>query len=56
MSRYRYKTEVDGKKVLAQIIYHKGDYYMTYAGLPNTMIRFSKPNSFLEQCREWRPM
>ena len=56
MSRYRYPMEVNGKKVLAQIIYHKGDYFMTYAGLPNTMIRFSKPNGFLDRCREWRPM
>ena len=56
MSRYRYDMIVDGRKVQAQIIYHRGQYYMTYAGLPNTMIRFSNPKPFLDRCREWKPM
>ncbi len=57
MSRYRYPLQINGKKVLAQIIYHKGEYLVTYAGLPNTAIRFEKPSSgMLDNIREWRPM
>ena len=56
MSRHRYTIIVDGKRVEGQIVYHKGSYCMTYAGLPNTPIRHVKPDPYLDKCREWRPM
>ena len=57
MSRHRISLSVNGKKVMANVVYHRGEYLITYAGLPNTAIRFQKPaSSLIDNIREWRPM
>ena len=57
MSRYRVNLIINGKKILGNIIYHRGEYLVTWAGMPNTAIRFEKPSTaMIDSIREWRPM
>ena len=56
MSEKRFTVIVDGKRRLAQVIYHKGQYSVTYAGLINTAVRFADVREMVDQVRKWRPL
>lgn len=55
-SRMRYPVIYQGKKVLAQIIYSKGDYKLTFAGLPGTEVRWVPTHAIIDRIKDWRPM
>ena len=56
ISDRRFSVIVGNKKVQAQVIWSKGDYHLTYAGLMNTEIRFSNVRDFVDKVKKWRPM
>lgn len=45
-----------GKKVLAQVIYEKGDYYLSYAGAKSLRVRDTEYFSIVDRISKWRPV
>lgn len=56
LSRDRYPVIYEGRKVMAQILYEKGDYRLTFAGKPLTSVRGTPYFHLIDNCRAWRPM
>lgn len=45
-----------GKRVLAQVIYEKGDYYLSYAGVKSLKVRDVEYFSIIDKTARWRPL
>lgn len=56
LSKERFSVVYEGRKVMAQLLYEKGDYRLTFAGLPLTSVRGTPYFQLIDRCREWRPM
>lgn len=56
MSRDRYSVIYEGRKVMANLLYEKGDYRLTFAGLPLTTVRGTEYFHLVDRCRSWRPL
>ncbi len=56
LSKDRYPVVWNNKKVMAQILYEKGGYRLTFAGLPLTSIRFTEYFHLIDACKAWRPL
>ena len=56
MSRDRFNVEYEGKKVVAQVIYEKGDYRLTFAGMILTSVRGTPYLHLVDRGRDWKPL
>lgn len=56
LSKDRYPVIYKDKKVMAQILYEKGDYRLTFAGLPLTSVRFTDFFHLIDKCKAWRSL
>lgn len=56
VSRDKYSVIWNSKKVMAQILYEKGDFRLTFAGLPLTSVRFTEYFHLIDKCKAWRPL
>lgn len=45
-----------GKRCLAQVIYEKGDYYLSYAGVKSLKVRDVEYFSIIDKTKRWRPL
>lgn len=52
----RVRVLYKGKPVLAQILYEKGDYRLTFAGLMLTTIKDTPYYSLIDKVKEWYPV
>ena len=52
----RVRVNVKGHSVLAQIVYFRGDYQLTYAGLKNVPIRGTEYFSIVDSVKRWKPL
>lgn len=55
-SRYRVRVLHRGKPVLAQILYEKGDYKLTFAGLMLTKVEGTPYFDIIDRVKEWVPV
>lgn len=49
-------TDSHGKRVLGQVVYEKGDYYLSYAGVRSLKIRDVEYHSIIDNTARWRPL
>lgn len=49
-------TDSRGKRVLAQLVYEKGDYYLSYAGAKSLKLRDVEYFSIIDRTTRWRPL
>ena len=52
----RFNIIYKGKPVVGQIIYEKGDYKLTFAGLILTSIRDTPYKHLIDKVKEWSPV
>lgn len=52
----RVRVIYKGKPVLGQIIYEKGDYRLTFAGLMLTSIKDTPYKDLIDKIKEWYPV
>lgn len=52
----RVRVIYKGKPVLGQIIYEKGDYRLTFAGLMLTSIKDTPYKDLIDKVKEWYPV
>lgn len=52
----RVRVDVKGRSVLAQIVYSRGDYQLTYAGLKSVPIRGTEYFSIVDSVKRWKPL
>lgn len=56
LSKERFKVDYHGRQVLGQILYERGDYRLTFAGLVLTTVRDTPYFHLVDKCTRWKAL